>query len=233
MSHGFETFSTQHFLTLFALGSITYMAIQKGKVADEPLKTDLGLIIAGPTFSTIVVDAIYKLAFHTFDYLVDLPFFLCDLVALMLPFILYQRNRKWIGILYFWALAGTMQALLTPDIEDGFPSFHFFRYFLGHAGIIISVLYTVIVHRVRIHWQDFINAILYAQVYLVGVHLINQVLGSNYAYTMHKPPGPSILDLMGPWPWYILGGEVLMVILFLLLILPFVRQGHVKETGDA
>ncbi len=233
MTHGFQTFSAQHFITLFALGSITYLTIQKGRVAEEPFKTDLGLIIAGLTCSTILVDAIYKLGFHTFDYLVDLPFFLCDIVALALPFILYRQNRKWIGILYFWALAGTLQALLTPDIEDGFPSFHFFRYFLGHAGIIISVLYTIIVHRIRIGWQDFTNAIVYAQVYLVGVHLINHLLGSNYAYTMQKPPGPSILDMMGPWPWYILGGEFLMVILFLLLMLPFMRKDGIGQMDES
>ncbi|HQW26692.1 MAG TPA: hypothetical protein PLV75_12055, partial [Saprospiraceae bacterium] len=51
--------------------------------------------------------------------------------------------------------------------------------------------------------------------------MINQILSSNYGYTMQKPPGASILDLMGPWPWYILWGEFLMVFLYLLLLAPF------------
>ena len=161
------------------------------------------------------------MAYGSFDILVDLPFFMCDLVAMILPFIILSENRKWIGILYFWALAGTMQALITPDVEAGFPSFDFFRYFIGHASIIIAVLYTVILKKVRIGWPDFLNAIIYAQGYLVAVHMINQILSSNYGYTMQKPPGASILDLMGPWPWYILWGEFLMVFLYLLLLAPF------------
>ena len=221
MGSGFESFSLQHLTTLLALGMITYSAINRGRTLDEPSKTNIGLVIAGLTFSTLIAEALFKLADGTFNRYTDLPFFLCDLVAVMLPFVLYSQNRKWTGILYFWALAGTMQALITPDLEEGFPSFEFFRYFIGHAGIIAAVLYTVIVHRIRIGWQDFLNAIIYAQAYLVGVHMLNQLIGSNYGYTMGKPPGPSVLDLMGPWPWYLLWGEILMIILFLLLILPF------------
>jgi hypothetical integral membrane protein (TIGR02206 family) len=129
-----------------------------------------------------------------------------------------------------------MQALITPDIREGFPSFEFFRYFIAHAGIIVAILYTVMVRKIRIGWPDFINAVIYAQVYLVVIHLINHVLGSNYGYTMQKPPGDSILDLMGPWPWYIFWGELLMIGLYLLLILPFilrpVREEHSFEHPD-
>ena len=221
MGTGFETFSAEHLITMLVLGAITYAVIRKGKVAEEPEKSNIGLMIAGLAFSTILIDAIVKLAYGSFDILVDLPFFLCDLAAVILPFVILSGNRKWIGILYFWALAGTMQALITPDVEAGFPSFDFFRYFIGHACIILAVLYTVIVKKIRIGWQDFLNAIIYAQLYLVVVHIINQVLNSNYGYTLQKPPGPSILDLMGPWPWYILWGEFLMVFLFLLLLIPF------------
>lgn len=239
MGSGFESFSTEHFTTLFAFGIITYIAISKGKAADEPLKSGIGQVFAGLAFASILIEAIVKLAFGSFDILVDLPFFMCDLVAMMLPFIIYSENRKWIGILYFWALAGTMQALITPDVEAGFPSFHFFRYFIGHACIIIAVLYTVVVKKINIGWGDFLHAIIYAQVYLVIIHMVNQVLNSNYAYTLQKPPGPSILDLMGPWPWYILWGEFLMVFLYLLLLAPFLlfpakpsAQSHEQESVE-
>jgi hypothetical integral membrane protein (TIGR02206 family) len=232
MGSGFESFSVQHLTTLFALGTMTYVAISKGRNLDEPARTNLGLVIAGVTFSTLISEGILKLAAGTFDLYVDLPFFLCDLVAMVLPFVLYLQNRKWTGILYFWAMAGTMQALITPDLDQGFPSFDFFRYFIGHAGIVAAVLYTVIVKKIKIGWQDFLNAIIYAQVYLVGVHMVNQALGSNYSYTMGKPPGPSVLDLMGPWPWYLLWGEILMVILFLLLILPFVLKPGFRKGSE-
>lgn len=211
----------QHFSTLGVICGITYVLISWGRRAEEPVKSGIGQTIAGITFSTVIIDAVFKMLSGTFDLLVDLPFFMCDLVALMLPFVLAFNNRKWIGILYFWALAGTLQAILTPDLQDGFPSFHFFRYFIGHAGIIAAILYTVVVGKVRIGWQDFVHAIIYAQVYLVCVHVINILLHSNYSYTLQKPPVASLLDMLGSWPWYLLWGEVLMVVLFLILLIPF------------
>jgi hypothetical integral membrane protein (TIGR02206 family) len=229
MDSGFQSFSLQHFGALFACGLVTFAAIRKGKASDVDMKTNIALVLAGLTFSTLLIEALVKGTEGSYDYLSDLPLFLCDLVAILLPFILYSRNRKWIGILYFWAMAGTLQALITPDLKNGFPSFHFFRYFITHSGIVAAILYTVVVWGIRISWKDFFNAILYAQFYLVGIHLINQLLGSNYAYTMHKPYGPTILDLMGTWPWYILWGEFLMIILFLLLIIPFLVSKGSQE----
>jgi len=221
MGTEFQSFSLQHFSALLACGLVTYAAIWKGRNAEEDVKINIAIVLAGLTFSTLIIEAMVKGYQGTYDYLNDLPLFLCDFVAVVLPFILFAKNRKWIGILYFWAMAGTLQAIITPDLRDGFPSFHFFRYFITHSGIVAAVLYTIVVWKIRIGWKDFFNAILFSQVYLVVIHLINQLLGSNYSYTMQKPFGPTILDFMGPWPWYILGGEFLMFTMFLLLMIPF------------
>ena len=33
---------------------------------------------------------------------------------------------------------------------------------------------------------------------------MNRLLGSNYMFTMHKPASASLLDILGPYPWYLL-----------------------------
>lgn len=225
MDVGFEAFSIQHYGALSAGAALTWSVIRYGRAGDIDRKINLAIVLAGLTFSSVLVEALWLMATDRYVPQTDLPLYLCDLVAITLPFVLYNQNRKWIGIFYFWALAGTMQALVTPDIEKGFPSFAYFKYFFTHILIVVSVIYTVVVWRIRIGWRDFGRAILYAQVYLVVVHLVNVMLGSNFSYTLHKPPGPSMLDLLGPWPWYILWGEGLMVLLFLLLMFPFLLSG--------
>ena len=53
----------------------------------------------------------------------------------------------------------------------------------------------------------------------------NYVIGSNYMFTLHKPPTVSLFDVMGPWPWYILTAEFVAIVLFSILYLPFaIRQ---------
>ena len=43
----------------------------------------------------------------------------------------------------------------------------------------------------------------------------------NCLYLREKPWAPSPLDWLGPWPVYILGVEVLALLLLVLLALPF------------
>ena len=228
MVPGFESFSFQHFFTLAILASLTIIAIVIGKRVDHKMKIWIGYTIASASFVVMLLDLLLRIYTHTLDILIDLPLFLCDIVALILPVIILRENRKWLGILYFWAVAGTMQALLTPDLNGGFPTFEFFRYFIMHGGIVSAVIYCVIVMKINITWRDLWNAVLYTQVYIVGVHIINLVLRSNYSYTMAKPQGATVLDFLGVWPWYILFSEVVMIILFVLLLLPFLLKPRVE-----
>lgn len=40
-------------------------------------------------------------------------------------------------------------------------------------------------------------------------------------FISHKPDDPSLLDLIGPWPWYILSLEGVALVMCVILYLPF------------
>jgi uncharacterized membrane protein YwaF len=46
-------------------------------------------------------------------------------------------------------------------------------------------------------------------------------MGSNYGYLCRRPARPSPLDFLGPWPWYVVVGELLALVGFCLLYLPW------------
>jgi len=172
----------------------------------------------------MVIGSIIKLTTGTFDHKDDLPLYLCRIIAWMMPFVIWYQNRFWLGILYFWTLAGTLQGLITPDLKEGFPDYFYFRYWFLHAGLVVTIIYAIVVFKVQIHWKDFLRAIGFAQVYFILIHPVNYLIGSNYGFTMRKPEGASIVDFMGPWPWYILSGQGVMIVLFLLLMIPWRRK---------
>ena len=58
-------------------------------------------------------------------------------------------------------------------------------------------------------------------IFLVIAFISNIIIGSNYFWIMGKPPAGSLLDYMGPWPWYILTGEFVALAHFMVAYLLF------------
>ena len=58
-------------------------------------------------------------------------------------------------------------------------------------------------------------------VFAIVVGLIDLGTGGNYMYLRQVPVSGSLLDLMGPWPWYIAAGAVLTLVVLAILDTPF------------
>jgi hypothetical integral membrane protein (TIGR02206 family) len=54
--------------------------------------------------------------------------------------------------------------------------------------------------------------------------------GGNYMFLREKPETASLLDLMGPWPWYILTGAAVAIAMFAALDAPF--RGRRRDRGS-
>jgi hypothetical integral membrane protein (TIGR02206 family) len=61
--------------------------------------------------------------------------------------------------------------------------------------------------------------------------IANVVTGGNYMWLREKPEAGSLLDFLGPWPWYIVSAAVLGLLLFSLLDAPYrLRRRRVLTT---
>ena len=134
--------------------------------------------------------------------LMVLPLHLCDLALFCIIWTLIAKNR-FIGELgFFWGLAGSSQAVFTPDLVGGFPGYAWITFFLGHCTVVLSAVYLLVRGRVTITtrsvWRVWIISNLYAGV----AGLVNWRLGTNFGYLAAKPDHPSLLDTLGPWPYY-------------------------------
>ena len=162
-----------------------------------------------------------------------LPMHFCNWAA-VIGFVALWYGKALPGeLLYFWGLAGTLQAVLTPNIPYGFPHPVFIIFFLIHSGVVVAACF--LVAGLRQHprpgapWRCF----LWAQVYLVVASLVNWTTGSNYGFLARKPEQASLLDHLGNWPYYIVSLEVLCLILFFLLNLPFMKAQRRTAVEEA
>src|SRR5258706_291397 len=73
-----------------------------------------------------------------------LPFQLCDAAIFVSAFALWFRRQILVEVTYFWGLAGTIQAIITPDLPQHFPSFPFIQYYVAHGGVVAAALFLVV-----------------------------------------------------------------------------------------
>lgn len=158
-----------------------------------------------------------------------LPLHLCDLAIFVAAFALVTGNRLASEILYYWALAGTTLAIVTPDVAGTFPDWRWVAYFTTHSLVVVSATTLVFglgrTPRPGSARRVFLITLGYAAV--VGV--VDWATGANFLYLAWKPAGQTLLDWFGPWPIYIGVAAVVGWVLFTFLELPFGRLSAARS----
>jgi hypothetical integral membrane protein (TIGR02206 family) len=157
-----------------------------------------------------------------FDAAHALPMQLCDWAMFAVIGALVTLRRGVYEVAYFWGLAGTLQAILTPNLREGFPSLWFISFFVAHSGIVVGVLYLTAVEGLRPRGWAIARVMLWSEVYLGLALMVNSWTGANYGFLSHRPFGHSLLDYLSDnHGVYILEMNMLAVGFYLVLYLPF------------
>jgi hypothetical integral membrane protein (TIGR02206 family) len=165
---------------------------------------------------------LWMLATGQWNIQVMLPLWVCSITAWTMPLLLIWRSQRYYEWAYFMGILGALMALLTPDLMNyGFPHFRFIEFITLHGTIIIAVVYMTVVEGFRPTWGSLGRVLIITNLYWLFCAGVNSLIGSNYLYTHGKLPTPSLLDVLGPHPWYLLWMEVIGIALALLLYLPF------------
>ena len=218
----FVPYETHHWFALLFFLIFGFVLIHFSKKnATKQQQALIGNIYAFFLSFVIIAWTITKYFLNDFDVKTDLPLHLCNLIALSLPVYSLTRKKIIFEILLFWVFSGTIQALFTPDLKDGFPHYTYFKYWFAHAGVIVFMLYAIFVFNERPKLKSVLKSFIALQVYVVFIFIVNLILKSNYFFINKKPDVPTLLDWFGEWPYYILVGELIVIPFFLIIYLPF------------
>ncbi|MDR7076189.1 putative integral membrane protein (TIGR02206 family) [Neobacillus niacini] len=224
--YDFEMFSVSHFVIiaiLFVVSTAIFIFREKLKV-ENWRRTEIGIAI-----SLILIESCYHIWMYVnedWDVSHAIPLELCSISLLLSVILLLTRKKIIYEILLFTALLGASQALFTPLLNFDFPHFRYFHFFYTHLMMIWVVLYFTWVHGYRPTFWSVVKLFIFLNVLMPIILLINKIVDGNYMFLSYKPKSPSLLDLLGPYPWYILSMEFLLITLSLIVWLIFRDKRH-------
>ncbi len=151
----------------------------------------------------------------------SLPLALCDVGLLVAAVACWWPIPLLVELTYFWGLAGTLQAVLTPDLSVTFPHLEFFEYLTGHLGIVLAALFLVIGMRLAPRPGAVPRVFAITAAYTAFVGLVDAAIGADYMFLRSPPSEWTLLRVLGPWPWYIFSAAGVALVLLLVLDAPF------------
>jgi hypothetical integral membrane protein (TIGR02206 family) len=173
----------------------------------------LGLAILAGWAGEYIADAVEG----SWSVQYTLPLQLTDAVTAAAIVALWTRRTLFIELTYFWALTASLQATVTPDLGQSFPSIFYFTYFTYHVGAVVAACLLVFGLGLRPRpgaaWRTFALTLCFA----AAVGIADVITGGNYMYLRTKPAHNSLLNVMGPWPWYIASTAALGLAMLLAL----------------
>lgn len=228
-----ELFSVEHLVVLAAtIAACVGLGLAARRDPEAPWITPVSRGLA-------VLLALNEIAFHVVHQLDeglspsgDLPLHLTDGATIAAIVALWRPSALAFELTYFWALTATVQALLTPDLRQGFPDYRWWWFFVAHAGVVVAAVFLAWGRRQTPRPGAVPRVFAWSLVVTALAALGTIAFDGNYMFLREPPESGSLLDLMGPWPWYIASAAALALALFWLLDRLFDgRRGRRRRTG--
>ena len=116
---------------------------------------------------------------------IRVPLQLCDLALLLSVWALWSLRPTVSQVAYFWGLAGSLPAILTPDLRGGFSDYWWVKFFITHGGMVLAVTYLALTGRVQPTHRSLWRIFGLTNLYVAGAGLLNWLFGTYYGYLAH------------------------------------------------
>jgi hypothetical integral membrane protein (TIGR02206 family) len=224
----FTAYSPSHLvvLAIFAGGTLALVAAGprlRRSGAQRPLALTLawGCVVFGLASSVL---ALFPFRVHH-----SLPLQICDFAWVVVAWALFggapggrvAPSPLAAALTYYWGLTLSVQALVQPTLSQAFPDPNFFAFWGKHVLIVWGAVYLCLSLGHGPDWTSYRRAVAWTLGWLLAVFCLNAVLGSDYGYVNGKPSQATVLDVLGPWPGYVVAEMAIVLTLWALITLPW------------
>jgi hypothetical integral membrane protein (TIGR02206 family) len=221
----FHLFGPIHLLILVSIPLLAWCLAQIarcGPRASRSIRYSLATFLA----VNEVIWYVYRIHSEGFRFPNALPLNLCDVMLWVTVVAAFTLKPLAFETAYYAGVAGMSQALLTPDLWAPLVSYPTIYFFLAHGISVATILTLAFAGLAAPRPGSWWKALGILNAYAAFVGLFDAIFKTNYMYLRQKPAGGSLLDFLGPWPFYLIGAELIATALFWLLWLPFRRRAR-------
>lgn len=222
----FTAFGLSHWVVLivFAVGAVVLVALGR------EYRDALAARRVERAFAVAMLALLLVIQGHTIAAARSLPeaapLHISDLVSLAAVYALWSRRHWPFALTYYWGLLLSTQALVSPVLQGpDFPGRDFLVFWGMHLLVIWTAVYLTWGIGLRPNWHDYRTTIAVTTCWAVIALVFNSITGTNYGFLNRKPEIASVLDVLGPWPWYLVPEIALVLGAWALMTWPWQRRG--------
>ncbi|MGH3949855.1 MAG: TIGR02206 family membrane protein [Pseudonocardiaceae bacterium] len=223
----FAAYSLSHWLVLlvFAAGAGLLVRIGRRHRSEADARR-FSRVLAVAIFALYLAILLYSMVPPSIHR--SVPLQLSDLASLASGYALWS-HRQWAFVLtYYWGLVLSTQALVSPVLTGpDFPHYGFLAFWGIHLLVVWAAIYLTWGLGMRPGWRSYRIVVAVTVAWAAFTFTFNSLAGTNYGFLNAKPDTPSLLDVLGPWPWYLVPVIALVLGTWALMTWPWVRSGRV------
>ncbi|WP_026877396.1 TIGR02206 family membrane protein [Jiangella gansuensis] len=222
---GFSPYGTSHQVVSAVLVALAAWLVVRGRTRrDTPAADRLSKAFAVVFLAVTLPLQVYFNLPARFDVGLSLPIQLCDLAWLAAIHALFTHRRWSVALTYYWGLTLSVQPILTPDLAADFPEPGFVLYWAMHGLTVLAAVFLTWGLGLTPDWHSYRLAVAATAAWAATVFAFNLAADTNYGFLNDKPDSASILDLFGPWPWYLVVEAVLLAGVWALITWPWTAR---------
>lgn len=215
-------------IAVFVIGGT--LLLWTGRRQSDAQARRLGRILGGVTATIYAAILVYNLVPPTLAG--SVPLQLTDLATVVAAYALWTQRQWAYALTYYWGLVLSVQALISPVLRGpDFPHYQFLAFYAIHLLVVWAAIWLTWGRGMRPDWRSYRLAVAVTAGWAVITVVFNKFADTNYGFTNTKPATASLLDVMGPWPVYIVITAVLVFAVWAVMTWPWVRRASRASLG--